>query len=83
MDYEREQELRGAAAAGDERARDARRQLTVETADSHWRGGDRAAALRVLYNSGLGDDMVGFCRERGLSDDEARAEIRTAQIDWA
>lgn len=81
MDYERERELRAQAEAGDEQARAARRRLRLEEADGFWRAGDRGRALRVLHNTGV-DDLVGFCRERGLSEDEAYAEIRDANIDW-
>jgi hypothetical protein len=84
MDYEREQELQRQADAGDAQARDARRRLRVEEADSLWQGGDRAAAIRILHNSGFGsDELVGFCRERGLSDAEARAQVRDSSIDWS
>jgi len=82
MDYDREQELRRQAAAGDAQAGDARRQLTLEDADGRWQAGDRGAALRVLHNAGV-EDLIGFCRERGLTVDEARAEIRNANIDWS
>lgn len=82
MDYEREQELQRQVDEHEQAARVARRQITIETADSYWRAGDRGRALRVLHNSG-GVDLIGFCRERGLSEDEARAEIRNADIDWS
>lgn len=82
MDYNEQQQLRAEAAAGEVHARDVRREATVGEADGLWQAGDRAAALRVLYNAGV-DDLVGFCRARGLSEDEARSEIRAANVDWS
>jgi hypothetical protein len=84
MDYNEEQGLRDQAAAGDAQARDARRQATVGEADGYWRGGDRGRAIRILHNSGFGSgELIGFCRERGLSEDEARAQVRDSSIDWS
>lgn len=82
MDFDEEQRLRAQAAAGGEQARAARRQLAFGEADNRWQAGDRGAAMRLLYNSGYTDDMVDFCRERGLSEADARQVIRGADIDW-
>jgi hypothetical protein len=83
MDYNRRRDLEGQAADSAAQARGLRRQVTFEEADGLWQAGDRAAALRVLHNTGHTDEMAGFCRERGMSDGEARTEIRNANIDWS
>lgn len=84
MSYEREEELRRRIDAADDEGHAATRELAERQADHHWQAGHRGRAMVVLHNSGWDDaDMVRFARQRGLSEDEARAVITASTIDWS
>lgn len=80
VSYEDQENLRAAAAELERQAKERRREANEAEADDLWRAGERGQALVVCSNTGI--DLLDFCRRRGLSEDQARAEIRNAPIDW-
>lgn len=80
MSYEDQENLRAEAAELERQAKERRREANEAEADDLWRAGERGQALVVCSNTGI--DLLDFCRRRGLSEDQARAEIRNAPIDW-
>jgi hypothetical protein len=83
VSYEREDQLRQRMRDADDQRHAAARELAETQADEHWQAGRAGLAMVVLHNHGWEpQDMIGFARRRGLSEDEARRVIADAPIDW-
>jgi hypothetical protein len=82
MDFQREQELRQTIADHEAAIKKARRELIIGRADEAWDSGDRERALIQLHNSmdRTGSVLVDYCRERGLTRDQAQELIASIRF---